>query len=271
MQTAFFLKGGAGRLLCTAAIADSHPPERPRCLIIPPFAEEMNKSRHVLAALLRGLARSGYDALLPDLYGTGDSAGDFGEATLDIWREDIDAAIHHLNANEAPVHLLGLRFGALLAADACDRHRVVGMTLMHPMTDGRQQLTQMLRLRMAASMAAGEKESTGELKERLNDGEVLEIAGYRLSPALADGMQDLSLAGLRLGRVGRIAWIEVAPQQDRPLMPASQRIIEAWQREGKPVTTRVIACDQFWSTQEIAACPDMVSSALACIGEAEGD
>lgn len=42
-------------------------------------------------ALARGAraAKRGDRVLLIDLYGTGDSGGDFGDATLPIWREDL--------------------------------------------------------------------------------------------------------------------------------------------------------------------------------------
>jgi alpha/beta superfamily hydrolase len=43
------------------------------------LAEELNKSRHVAAAQARAFAAAGYSVLQIDLYGCGDSSGDFGE------------------------------------------------------------------------------------------------------------------------------------------------------------------------------------------------
>ncbi|MGB5199893.1 MAG: alpha/beta hydrolase, partial [Sedimenticolaceae bacterium] len=167
MREAFFLDGQAGRIFCTGV---RHPSDwqegrRSAALICPPFAEEMNKARHVSAALCRALAQSGCDVLVPDLFGTGDSEGDFGDATLEVWRADIDAAIAHLDSPTS-LHLIGLRAGALLAADAALRHQTKSLVLLHPQVDGRQQLTQFLRLRVAAGlMGDGEKESVSELRQ----------------------------------------------------------------------------------------------------------
>ena len=60
---------------------------------IPAFAEEMNKSRRMLAMQAQAFAGQGYAVLVLDLFGTGDSSGDFGEATWDIWLQNIDTAL----------------------------------------------------------------------------------------------------------------------------------------------------------------------------------
>jgi len=265
MPAAFFTEGSAGRLFCVGALHPPQPPAR-RVLLVPPFGEEMNKSRHLLSAILRGLADAGQQVILPDLFGTGDSVGDFGEATIEIWRSDLDCAIAHLAA-AAPLDIVGLRFGALLAADLVGRHSVRSLTLLHPVNEGRQQLTQMLRLRLAAGlMGGGGKETAASLRQRLSDGDDLEVAGYRLSGALAAGIESLSLAQMALSGLERIDWLEVAPQSDRPLMPVSRRIVDAWAERDIPVDASVVEGDAFWATQEIADCPAMVAKVLDRLG-----
>lgn len=59
-----------------------------RCCCCPPFGEEMNKSRRTLAWSARHFARHGWAVLALDLGGTGDSAGDFGDATWAGWIDD---------------------------------------------------------------------------------------------------------------------------------------------------------------------------------------
>ncbi len=265
MRSAFFLDGAAGRILCVGDIQSNGSQPQSAALIVAPFGEEMNKSRHVLAALARRLADAGYAVLLPDLYGTGDSEGDFSDATLAIWRSDIDKAIEALNAS-VPIDLIGLRAGALLAADAVSRHTVRSLNLLHPIADGRQQLTQLLRLRLAGGLLGGEqKETAAELKQRLADGETLEIAGYGISSTLAADLETLALGNMSLGNVQTVNWVELAPEADRPLMPVSQRLVDAWREEGLAIEAAVVACDQFWATQEIAQCPGIVDKALEFI------
>jgi len=258
MPVAFYTNSAAGSIFCTGALPDDANGQRRRILIVPPFAEEMNKSRHVLAAIVRTAASAGHQVLLPDLFGTGDSSGDFGDSTVDIWRSDLDSALACMRPT-LPLDVVGLRYGALLAADLATRHATRALTLLQPVCDGRNQLTQMLRLRLAtALMGSREKETVSGLRQRLHDGEALEVAGYRLSRELAIGLESLSLADLSLQNVSRVHWIEMATQADRPLMPASQRIVNAWSAKGVTIDSSVVVCDQFWATQEIAHCPTVV-------------
>lgn len=262
MLSAFFLESTAGRIFCTATVADARTVPHRHIVIVPPFAEEMNKSRHVLAQLAARLAGAGHAVLTPDLFGTGDSEGDFGQATIDIWRADLDAAIAHLAAPDR-VDLIGLRSGALLAVDAAHRHRVGRLVLLHPVAEGKQQMVQMLRLRIAGGITGGDRrESTADLQSRLADGETLEIAGYRLSGALAAGLTSLALAEMPPTAADRIDWIELAPEVGRPPLPASQRVIDAWAAAGIAVDTASVVCDPFWATQEICQCPAIVERAL---------
>jgi len=51
MRSAFFLEGVAGSLFCIGALHGQGQELRRKILIVPTFAEEMNKSRQILAAL----------------------------------------------------------------------------------------------------------------------------------------------------------------------------------------------------------------------------
>ena len=76
----FFLSGPAGRFF-----AIYHPPRAERdasedVIFIPPFAEEQNRSRRTATLQAELLAEIGVGTLLIDLFGCGDSAGDFSDA-----------------------------------------------------------------------------------------------------------------------------------------------------------------------------------------------
>ena len=258
MRFARFIDGPNGALFCTGYQPADSISTTPRVMILPPFGEEMNKSRHVLAALVRQLGDAGFVVILGDLSGTGDSAGDFAEATIGRWRADIDTLLDEF-AGTGPLNLIGLRFGALLAADTAQRHQVEQIALLHPVSNGKQQLTQLLRLRLAAGLISSKmsndqgSESMADLNARLAAGEGVEAAGYLLNSKLAKEMPTLRLNEMSLDNCKRLAWFEVAPAADRPLMPVSQRLLDRW---GGRLDTmvEVIACDQFWITQEIAQC-----------------
>lgn len=270
MRVAFFLDGAAGKIFCSGALRPEGQAVRGRVLLIPPLLEEMNKSRHVLSAIIREADDAGYDILLPDLFGTGDSHGDFGEATLAIWRSDLERTLARLDG-AARLHIVSLRGGALLAADLLARHPADSLILLQPQIDGRQVINQLLRLRVAGSLLASEgKETAAQLRQHLSGGATLEIAGYALSSELALGLEALSLHALPLEAVRRIQWIEISPQPDPSLLPVSQRVIDDWVSKGTNITTSLIGCDQFWATQEIAQCPAVAEAVARQLDESGG-
>ena len=85
---ASFLRSGKHTVMLTEYIPLGNSIQK-HLLLICPFAEEMNKSRHIYSLLARQLCLSGIACYLLDYRGTGDSSGDFGEATIDKWLEDL--------------------------------------------------------------------------------------------------------------------------------------------------------------------------------------
>ncbi len=52
----------------------------------------MNKSRRMAALQARAFAAMGFGVLQIDLFGCGDSSGDFSDARWDIWKQDLAIA-----------------------------------------------------------------------------------------------------------------------------------------------------------------------------------
>ena len=88
-----FLTGRAGALYARYQPPRASIRHRADVVIVPPFAEEMNKSRRMFALLAERLATLGVGTALIDLYGTGDSEGDFGDARYDVWLDDMTAMV----------------------------------------------------------------------------------------------------------------------------------------------------------------------------------
>ena len=94
----------------------------PPILFIPPLFEEMNRTRALIASVMRRLAAQGFGCWLPDLSGTGESEAPLGEVSWEDWRHDVVAAARHVieKAGSAPV-VASLRGGALLDDAAAGR------------------------------------------------------------------------------------------------------------------------------------------------------
>lgn len=271
MLAPFFLDSGPGRVLCSLSRPDGPIAGRPGLVFLPPFAEEMNKSRHVLAQLAHRLAESGVATLLPDLHGTGDSHGDFGDADWTLWRGNvIDAGQWLLDAGCRPLLLGGLRLGATLALDVLPAmpQRPRSLILWQPVPTGRAALTQFLRLRAAGSLAAGgERETVGGLRERLAAGEAVEVAGYTLSPALYAAIEALDLAERPPVPDVDVDWLEVVSSAAGEPSAAARRLAAAWAERGVDVTPQAVAGDSFWATQELAEAPALVDASVARVRE----
>jgi exosortase A-associated hydrolase 2 len=266
-----FLDGPRGRLFAIHHAAADDAPALGGVLFLHPFAEEMNRSRRMAALAARALSALGFGVLLLDLYGTGDSEGEFSDARIDIWRGDVDAAAAWLHeAANGPLALVGARFGALLAMDALARNpdRFERAVLWQPVGSGETMITQLLRVRVAAGMAnrGARQETTRELRARLAGGETVEVAGYTLSPELVAAVDAMRLRPLGTGCGARLHWIE-ATGEEAGLLPASRRIIDGWREAGVNVSSQTVIGEPFWSLQETTLAPAMIEATLGALAE----
>jgi exosortase A-associated hydrolase 2 len=233
-----------------------------------PFAEEMNKSRRMAALQARALASSGISVLQIDLFGCGDSAGNFGDATWSLWVDDVVEAVRWIHERTGFLPLLwGLRSGCLLACDALAKlPAIADLVFWQPVILGKQHLQQFLRLKVAGEMIgrpAAERTGTSELRAQLDKGAVLDIAGYGLAPGLALGLDAADLAP-RAAR-SRVAWLEVSASDPPELSPASQMRVTAWQAAGSEVAATAVVGLPFWQTQEISECRALIEATTAAV------
>lgn len=263
MLEARFIPGQRGALFVLL-----HGVEHPRSLVLfaPPLAEEMNKARRMVALQARALAERGHAVLVPDLFGCGESAGDFAEADWAGWRADLAACARWLRGRfAAPLVLWGLRAGCLLIAEALAEGELEAERLLYwqPVLEGESQLRHLLRLRASAALLGGRREPLGELRARLDAGETLEVAGYALSPALAAGLAAARLAPPAFP----LGWFELALDEPARLAPAALALIERWRGEGARIEAHALAGEPFWSTQEIGEAPALIAATLAWFEE----
>jgi uncharacterized protein len=270
---ALYLPLPQGRLFCLLHRPDAQADIARSIVYVHPFAEELNKSRRMAALQARALAGAGWTVLQPDLYGCGDSEGDFGDASWDRWLEDVHAAVAWLRAGTgAAPALWGLRSGALLAVQAMRAmDPAPDLLLWQPVASGARHLQQFLRMNVAGQLAetdAGARVGTRQLRERLVRGEHVDVGGYDTAPALALGLEAAELAPLALRT--RVAWLEVATGvaggvaggPRAALTPASGQQVEALRSAGHQVDARVVEGLPFWQTQEIAECPALIEATL---------
>jgi exosortase A-associated hydrolase 2 len=252
-----FIDGGAGRILVV-----SHEPDRPTdraVLVVPAFAEEMNKSRRLVWDTARVLREHGIRTLVPDLFGTGDSEGDFAQARWDIWVDDLCRTIEWARERGAArFGALVVRFGMALFAAANERmstefERAVAW---QPVVNGADVLRQLLRMKvMSIRMLGGRAESADALLETLlNGGEPMELGGYLVSCELARAVHGTSAAPAEIAVKAGVVLEFDATSSAEPDAPEA--------RARDPGTWRVerIAAERFWAAFEPRPNPALASS-----------
>jgi exosortase A-associated hydrolase 1/exosortase A-associated hydrolase 2 len=267
-----YLKGPRQHLLLVIHLPDANRASGKWVLHLPAFCEEMNKSRAMVSSQARAFAGRGYAVVVPDLRGTGDSEGDFADASWTGWKEDVSFLLEWMREQGAEhICLWGLRLGALLAVDVASDTApgIDEMLLWQPVFSGKQAMTQFLRLRMAVSMMQGQQESVAQLRHRLTAGEALEIAGYVLSPQMLVELDEVEAAAIQLQHPTTITLLEVAGDPQKPLTPVTRKQVDAWRAAGIHVEAAVVCGEPFWSTQEIASAPAVIEASAEVLDAIE--
>ena len=261
-----------GQLFAALYRPDEGVEDRGSILYVPPFGEEMNKSRRMATIQAREFASMGFTVLMLDLYGTGDSAGEFVDARWETWVDNLITGYDWLSERaNGPVNVWALRFGALLAVELLrsksnDRSDA-WVILWQPMMSGDVVMTEFLRIELAAKMMSGVSRSANtidDLRGRLNSGESLEIAGYELHPELANSINAATLSTFQ-PEGGRYHWMELVRNEPDLMGPESEELVCAWRETGVPVSEHVIVGPRFWATTEITECAELIHSTNAIV------
>lgn len=230
---------------------------------VPPFAEEMNKSRRMLTLTTEALVEAGWMVVLFDLTGCGDSSGGLEDVSWEMWIEDLDNVIEWCAAAypELELNLWCLRGGALIASDWLARNRrpCNAVLLWQPVLSGKLQLTQFLRLKAANSMLseADARSAVAEIRKRLDQGQSVDIAGYCISTKFAKGMAgaNLSVDGSGPRKLGVV---EIGGGANGAFSPAIEAAIAKWESNGCRVLCEKVVGPAFWGTPYIRTVPELV-------------
>jgi exosortase A-associated hydrolase 2 len=240
------------------------------------FAEELNKSRRMVAQQARALAADGAAVLLPDLFGCGDSDGELLDARWPGWIDDIakacDWALRELNAHGTATTaverwLWGHRLGALLAVAAAGRSASPwNVVLWQPLLHGRQAVQQFLRLDGAAAIVGkGREAGRAMAKSLLATGRPARVAGYDIAPALIEAIGAARLEAPP--RQARLAWLEVVSDGQLGVPPAVQNALAAWRAAGWRVRHERLVGPPFWQTTEIEEVPALIAATRCAVAE----
>lgn len=199
-------------------------------LIIPPFFEEMNRTRWLLLAAMRTLDEARIGTILPDLPGQNESLVPDSEISLGIWR----AALERLAAQSGVIidMIAAFRSGAILDdAVNCSRNWRLAPE------DGPGLLRQLVRTRLAADREAGAASGKATLLLEARQQGML-FAGWEIPSVM---IQELEASSLPVHDEVRTVLLEGSSA------PADAYV------SGKPLWRQSEPQEDHWLAQQIAA------------------
>ncbi len=201
-------------------------------LLCYPIGAEYMRSHRAFRQLTSSLTRKGMHVLRFDYLGTGDSAGNGLDASLDEWLHDITLAIEELkdSAGVESVAVVGLRVGGTLALSAtAARADVSHVVLWDPVTDVGEFLEGAIDSRPDDVQDWGLPAGT------------VGLGGFPLTPDLRIALSALQLADMRPDSGKRV---DLIVSTDAPDVA---RLQAAWSTGQADVRYRCVPSEGDWS------------------------
>lgn len=259
----FYIDGARGSLFAlylppAGRQASAHP-----VLHVPALAEEMNLSRPLVARTARALQAAGVPVLLVDLFGTGDSAGEFHQASVALWQADLARAANWLaerHPGGAPDLWCNRGGGLLVPALAAHGGAPSRMLLWNPVPRGRQWFDRFARV---LQLAEGGPAGGLPPRARLAADGILEVAGYRFSAELVAGLDGLALTVPPADQCRELALFEVRQGGQATPSPPLQDFLDRCGAAGLAPTSAVFSGPPYWSTHEDIPVAGLVEESVA--------
>lgn len=262
-----FIQGIKGRYLLTRWPAVE--PKAPLLILMQPFAEEQNRLRRVFRQFAVQLQQHGWEIWLPDLFGTGDSDGEFEHIDFYLWQQDLARLISERLKGERPYSLLACRFAALQLIDLVANYNVPepnNLILWQPVLDVKIFWHQLWRQIQASEMMY--KKEKVSLSDKLHLEQKIDLAGYEITAHFYQ--QVLSFApNFNVLASSPLLWLESSVQTTPSI--AAQKI---WQQlPNNSFRRRLTTVDTpfYWLSQEAVDTKLLIKNTLEFLREPMDD
>jgi exosortase A-associated hydrolase 2 len=159
-----------------------------------------------------------------------------------------------------------MRAGALLASDlAHSLTEPANLLFWQPAASGQQMLQQFLRMQAASQWLGSGNSAESSPTQVLSLGERVNIAGYTLTPALAQGLAAATLQPPADQPPGQLMWLEVSSQADPRLSAWAEKQAGRWQTAGWRVRAHAVSAPPFWQTVGTENAPALINATLTAL------
>ena len=268
MLTSGFLSGCKGRLFLSvqpSSAGHMATSSSGATVILPPFADEMNKTRHLLTSLMCQLATQGYDSFLLDNYGTGDSEGDLDLASIDIWRTDLQQLLQLIGQSSYQhVSFVAVRFGSLQLFDLLNQYplpiALKHVVLWQPLFETTKFWQQFARIKLAETLGSDDKLTLTDLTKQLNAGNDIEIAGYPFNAVFYNSLMQLQSQFPKILNHQPVHWFNSTTTSS--LAPALQQSVAVLSKKCQ-LNVVHLPCQPYWQAAELVQAPGLISQTVA--------
>ncbi|MFC1460891.1 alpha/beta fold hydrolase [Verrucomicrobiota bacterium] len=214
-----------------------------------PFAEEKNKSQRLLVDLARSLAGNGFVVLRLDYGGTGDSLGEFSEASIQSRKRDILNALEYCREERqaSQIGLLGLRLGGTLAAEIADEDpNISWLILLSPVADVPEYFRMTLRSKLIKEMLTDGTVSSRRrnIVSHLHD-RAIDFEGFPITPQLYSEIEQFTLTDRLRNFQGPVLVVHASLKARMPKDMDS--LVRKYDEIGAKITLEKVLCEPFWN------------------------
>ena len=168
-------------------------PRRCAVVLCYPFSREYIRCHRAYRQLSQRLSSAGFPVLRFDYYGTGDSAGESNEGSIEGWTDDIASAVQEVTrrSGRSAICLVGTRLGGSMAVQAAaSLDRVKYLALWEPVICGRDYLAELIQQHQSLLRAR----AAAPIKQLLSGDEGL--LGFPLTESLLAELESIDLSQL---------------------------------------------------------------------------
>lgn len=207
-------------------------------LICYPTGEEYIRTHRVLTQLTGRLTALGFHVLRFDYYGSGDSAGSTGDGDVTQWLQDVKTALTELKDMSAVSRLsvIGIRFGAALAALASLETRINKLVLWDPVTDGQAYVQDMKKMEQA--LLEQHRQRINRAVEQMPHS-ANEYFGFLFPDTVLQSISDVNLHDVQI----QANKISLTVSDEKPLY---KNFLESMQKNNLPVEYHYVPNEDVW-------------------------
>ncbi len=261
MEKPLFIKNNSSELFTVYhepnLSLETHTAQKIHCkdwgiIFCAPFGEEKLIAHRVLVKLARRFAEMGFSCLRFDHTGHGDSSGRFEDATVEIWKSDIEAIINYarLGLHIENIILLGVRFGATLAYLITHTNPTIkNLILISPIINGPDYIKLLLRSNLTTQMAAFKKiiKTREDLIKDLMNGQPVNVDGYLINKDLYLEMNHIDLLKGINSKAENILLIDLQKKNNHQSKIDLEKFRDILKNQHIDISTEEIVSDNFWT------------------------